>query len=582
MKKVIVISMLLLWSTTQMFSQTVNGEILSDSNNVTIVKLWGTSEERGFAYGYLLGDKMFELFEGTIIPFWGDDWPAIKEMIAAGISFHIDSIYWNEAQAMMDGATAAGFNNSGYNSLDVMAGNCWHDLHAWGFGKDIKGFHCSTLMNWGEATMGTDLEGCSVISRHADDIPYPAVINNAVVVIHIPSEEGLQPWLLIGYAGDMAPYSGISSSGLSIFSTVLDDQTWNYSTQAGYEPFKFTFRKALESVDYNQDGVNNMLDIRDAISSNLMGYSWGWNFAALAPSTALNDSLIALVAEVAPEVPYITFRDNSYNDTLPGDNLFAANSQIQRKNFRHYCWRYFGIVNHIGEGTGVGAQENWDLMKNYTNLGNNNLQFMQYIPEWGQLNLSVHQNGQGAYLHNPISYDVNEFFQWDVPIANFIVDTANIVQGDTICFTDLSENEPTEWAWQFEGGTPVSSSEQNPTIIYNIPGIYDVTLIVSNNYGSDTLTISNYINVDTETGTEIPNNIPFIIYPNPVKDILTISHDENITSIEILNISGQIIKHQDFDEKQVCLAIGNLPDVLYFLLIRVGNDKVIHKIVVMK
>ncbi len=70
----------------------------------------------------------------------------------------------------------------------------------------------------------------------------------------------------------------------------------------------------------------------------------------------------------------------------------------------------YGIVNHIGDGTGIGSQENWDLMKNYTNLGNTNLQFMQYIPEWDQLNLSVYQNNQGAYLHDPIAYDLNEFF----------------------------------------------------------------------------------------------------------------------------------------------------------------------------
>jgi len=57
-------------------------------------------------------------------------------------------------------------------------------------------------------------------------------------------------------------------------------------------------------------------------------------------------------------------------------------------------------------------------MKNYTNLGNNNQQFMQYIPEWNQLRLSVYQNGQGAYLHDPISYDLNEFF---APVVNTLI-----------------------------------------------------------------------------------------------------------------------------------------------------------------
>jgi len=64
MKKVIIILIMLIGSTVQLFAQTVNGEILSDTNNVTIVKLWGTNEERGFAYGYLLGDKIIEILEG--------------------------------------------------------------------------------------------------------------------------------------------------------------------------------------------------------------------------------------------------------------------------------------------------------------------------------------------------------------------------------------------------------------------------------------------------------------------------------------------------------------------------------------
>jgi len=407
----------------------------------------------------------------------------------------------------------------------MIAANCWFDIADWQFSKGKAGIHCSALMNWGEATMGTDLEGCSVISRHLDWPPIPIIINKAVIVIHIPSEEDLQPWLLIGYIGDMAPYSGLNSSGLSMFTAVLADQSWSYNTHAGYEPLKFTFRKALESADYNQDGANNMLDIQDAISSNSLGYPWAWNFAALAPSTGAADSLIALVAEVAPELPYITFRDNSYNDSIPGDNLFAANSQIKRNNYNHYCSRYYAIVNHIGDGTGIGSQENWDLMKNYTSQGNLNQQFMQYVPEWGQFKLSVYQNNQGAYMHEPISYDVNEFFQLDVPSANFTADTTVIVDGDSIHFTDLSENNPISWEWEFEGGTPTISNEQNPVILYDTPGVYDVILIVNNAYGSDTLLKTDYIHVDSISSQPcLPEGIIFnyqsqidsfqIMYPN--------------------------------------------------------------------
>ncbi len=74
----------------------------------------------------------------------------------------------------------------------------------------------------------------------------------------------------------------------------------------------------------------------------------------------------------------------------------------------------------------------------------------------------------------------------------------------TICqkfctdFFDLSTNNPTSWEWLFPGGTPASSTDQNPAnICYNNPGTYDVTLITTSVAGNDTITLSNYITVYT-------------------------------------------------------------------------------------
>lgn len=52
-------------------------------------------------------------------------------------------------------------------------------------------------------------------------------------------------------------------------------------------------------------------------------------------------------------------------------------------------------------------------------------------------------------------------------------------------FTDLSTNNPTTWSWDFGDGT--SSTEQNPRHIYLREGAYDVSLTVSNQYGTDTM-----------------------------------------------------------------------------------------------
>lgn len=74
------------------------------------------------------------------------------------------------------------------------------------------------------------------------------------------------------------------------------------------------------------------------------------------------------------------------------------------------------------------------------------------------------------------------------PVAAFTSDKTQGCPGDTFRITDLSSNQPEFWQWQFPGGMPSSSVAQNPSVIYNNPGVYDISLIASNDAGSDTLT----------------------------------------------------------------------------------------------
>ncbi len=80
------------------------------------------------------------------------------------------------------------------------------------------------------------------------------------------------------------------------------------------------------------------------------------------------------------------------------------------------------------------------------------------------------------------------------PDANFEADMTTTCEG-TVSFTDLSTNIPYAWAWDFgDGGTSVQIS---PSHTYTTDGNYTVQLIVSNAYGSDTVSKTNYISVNT-------------------------------------------------------------------------------------
>ncbi|MGB3016866.1 MAG: PKD domain-containing protein, partial [Ignavibacteria bacterium] len=80
--------------------------------------------------------------------------------------------------------------------------------------------------------------------------------------------------------------------------------------------------------------------------------------------------------------------------------------------------------------------------------------------------------------------------------ANFYSNVRTVSYGQTVNFLDSTLGSPTNWAWTFTGGTPSSSTAQNPTNIrYNTPGIYPVKLIASKSGYSDTITKTNYITV---------------------------------------------------------------------------------------
>ena len=81
------------------------------------------------------------------------------------------------------------------------------------------------------------------------------------------------------------------------------------------------------------------------------------------------------------------------------------------------------------------------------------------------------------------------------PVAGFSANETTVMAGNTVNFSDASTNSPTSWSWSFEGGTPSTSTSQNPTVTYNTLGAYDVSLTVTNAEGADTEIKTNYINV---------------------------------------------------------------------------------------
>ena len=135
----------------------------------------------------------------------------------------------------------------------------------------------------------------------------------------------------------------------------------------------------------------------------------------------------------------------------------------------------------------------------------------------------------------------------DLPIADF-----NYEQQPSSYQVNFANNSSssTSYFWNFGGGN--SSTQENPNFVYPFDGVYPVTLIVSNDCGSDTVTKN--ANVLKLSIHELMSIKGVNVYPNPFSDFVNFELNENvqihIESIEIFDISGKQLFHQKSEINQ--------------------------------
>lgn len=86
------------------------------------------------------------------------------------------------------------------------------------------------------------------------------------------------------------------------------------------------------------------------------------------------------------------------------------------------------------------------------------------------------------------------------PTVDFAVDNATSCSG-WVQFQDQSQSSPTSWEWDFGDGT--TSTEESPLHFYAQEGTYDVTLVATNAFGSDTMGMTAFITIDRPAGPDV-------------------------------------------------------------------------------
>ncbi|MFK7808980.1 MAG: PKD domain-containing protein, partial [Saprospiraceae bacterium] len=214
--------------------------------------------------------------------------------------------------------------------------------------------------------------------------------------------------------------------------------------------------------------------------------TWQWTFEGGDPATSTAEN---------PTVVYGSA--GTYDVILTVTNLAGEESTTTETNF---------IV--VNEGPIAGFTT--DISGTSVSFNNTSTNGDTYSWDFGDGNTSTAANPTNVYdedgtytveltTTNDCGSDVTTQTVTIVtpPVADFTANTTSGCTPLTVDFTDQSSDNTTAWSWTFEGGTPANSIMQNPSVVYDAPGVYTVTLVASNAAGNNTITQTDYIVVNT-------------------------------------------------------------------------------------
>ncbi|NOX48639.1 MAG: T9SS type A sorting domain-containing protein [Chlorobi bacterium] len=196
-----------------------------------------------------------------------------------------------------------------------------------------------------------------------------------------------------------------------------------------------------------------------------------------------------------------------------------------------------------------------------------------------------------VYPENDIVF-LPVYLGWD-PVtvtAGFEADTTIIHIGDTVFFTNTSYGYPPNsitYNWSFEGGTPLTSNDIDPSIAYNTEGVYDVTLTASIlALAANTLLKEEYISVLPLTGIdETEKGLVLQIYPNPGNGVfkLELGFLQSATiEYRVYDLLGNVVANEEVsinDKATHTINLNGQPEGVYFLNIMSGGRSYIRKLV---
>ena len=324
--------------------------------------------------------------------------------------------------------------------------------------------------------------------------------------------------------------TGVASIGYGVSVMAVKstrDNAGSNSVTNGYDGIYYATVSGADIINCSWGGTGF-----STTGNNIVNFAWGNGSIVVAaagndgtdndatphyPSNYTNAIAVASSTTGDVKSGFSNYGTNSIDITAPGSNIAST---VPFGNYSYMSGTsmaspmvsgLLGLMKSLNP-----SMPNQDLINcMYSTADNIDGVNPSYVGELGagRINAFAAMNCVSATLNSP-------------PVAEFSANYTTINAGGTITFTDESTYNPTGWSWNFDnlgagGVTPATANTQGThNVTYNNPGVYEVSLTVTNSFGNDTETKLTYITVNTAGACEIINfdttGVPFHLGWSPV------------------------------------------------------------------
>ncbi len=232
------------------------------------------------------------------------------------------------------------------------------------------------------------------------------------------------------------------------------------------------------------------------------------------PTACVSQFLIAVTNSTNTDVKYTNagYGVVSIDIASPGTAIYSTVTNSNYANLTGTSMATPHVAGAIGLMYGAACQEL--IAESKSNPGSVALLMRDYLLNGAEQLSSLNNQVAGSRRLNLLgALQQVQTFICDTtapPSASFSAPqvSRNGCPGLSVTYQNQTTSNANSFLWNFPGGTPSSSTLESPTVVYNTIGVYPVQLIAFNNYGSDTLEIPSYVDVNN-TSTRIVFNETF-------------------------------------------------------------------------